>query len=253
MADIMKRFFQILIVLMVSAATAGAVMTGLSYAHEGSWRKANRSSVGIAPDPAKVSEAIVQVYAARAWSWRGAFGVHTWIAVKPTDALEFTVYEVIGWRARRGLSVLSISNRPADGRWFGNAPEILADIRGPGIDEVIGRIDQVAKTYPYNNEYRVWPGPNSNTFTAYVARQIPELRLDLPPTAVGKDYLDGSGFADSSPSGTGYQVSLYGLAGLLVGREEGFEINLLGLTFGIDPADIALKLPMIGTIGPKLD
>ncbi|MBT3411826.1 MAG: DUF3750 domain-containing protein, partial [Halieaceae bacterium] len=48
---------------------------------------------GCAPD--------AQVYSARAWSWRGYFGVHTWIAVKPTDAVEFTVYEVIGWRAWR--------------------------------------------------------------------------------------------------------------------------------------------------------
>lgn len=246
----MKRIVQIVLTLMI---VAGAAMAGLSYAHEGSWRKANRESAGIAPDPARVSEAVVQVYAARAWSWRGAFGVHTWIAVKPTDAVEFTVYEVVGWRARRGLPVLSMSNRPADGRWFGNMPEILADIRGEGVDDVIARIDRVAKAYPYNNEYRVWPGPNSNTFTAYVARQIPELRLDLPPTAIGKDFMDASGFADISPSGTGYQVSLYGLLGLLVGREEGFEVNLLGLTFGIDPADIALKLPMIGALGPKLD
>ena len=42
------------------------------------WRSARRDSSGQAPDPAVVSEAVIQVYAARAVSWRGAFGVHTW-------------------------------------------------------------------------------------------------------------------------------------------------------------------------------
>jgi len=244
----MKLFFYGLVLLLLGT---GVVMVGIAYAHQGGWRTASRLPTGIAPDPAKVSEAVVQVYAARAWSWRGTFGVHTWIAVKPTDAIEFTVYEVIGWRARRGLPVLSVSNRPADARWFGNVPEILADIRGVGVDAVIKRIDAVARAYPYNDTYRVWPGPNSNTFTAHVARQIPELSLDLPPTAIGKDYLNDGGFVAAAPSGTGYQVSLYGLLGVLFGREEGVEVNLLGLTFGIDPADIALKLPLLGSIGLK--
>lgn len=241
----MKRFFLFLVLVMLGG---GAVMAGISYAHEGSWRTASRESAGIAPDPVRETEAIVQVYGARAWSWRGAFGVHTWIAVKPTDAVEFTVYEVIGWRARRGLPVVSISNRPADGRWFGNMPEILADIRGDGVDAIIAEIDRAAKSYPYADEYTVWPGPNSNTFTAYVARQVPGLKVDLPPTAIGKDYLDNGKFVDDAPSNTGYQASLYGVLGVLVGKEEGFEINLLGLTFGIDPKDVALKLPMVGRV-----
>ena len=66
------------------------------------WRTASREPVGLAPDPAAVTEAVVQVYAARAWGWRGYFGVHSWLAVKPTGAPAFTVYEVIGWRAPLG-------------------------------------------------------------------------------------------------------------------------------------------------------
>lgn len=213
------------------------------------WRTASRASAGIAPDPATHKEAIAQVYAARAFSWRGAFGVHTWIATKPTNADTYTVYEVIGWRVRHGGDALAVSHRPADGRWFGNVPEILADIRGDGVDALIEKIDLVAKSYPYRDTYQVWPGPNSNTFTAFVAREIPELKLDLPPTAIGKDYIPGGGFVAATPSGTGYQLSLFGLAGLLAGMEEGVEINLLGLTFGLDIKDPALKLPIAGRIG----
>ena len=212
------------------------------------WRTASMDSAGIAPDPAAHPEAVIQVYAARAYSWRGIFGVHTWIAVKPTGASAFAVYEVIGWRVRRGDKALAISNRPADGRWFDAVPEVIADVRGDGVDEMIQRIDAAARAYPYMDEYRVWPGPNSNTFTAHVARAVPELRLDLPPTAIGKDYIPG-GIVAKTPSGTGVQVSLAGLLGLMVGKEEGVEINLLGLTFGIDPLDLTVKLPMAGRIG----
>ena len=55
------------------------------------WWEASRDSAGLAPNPESVHEAVVQVYAARAFSWRGAFGVHTWISVKPTGARFFTV------------------------------------------------------------------------------------------------------------------------------------------------------------------
>jgi hypothetical protein len=228
----------------------GAMMTTVVVRNSmADWRTASRESAGIAPDPETSPEAIVQVYGARAYSWRGAFGVHTWIAVKPENALEFTVYEVIGWRVMHGGTALSVSNRPADGRWFGNVPEVLAELRGDGVDDIIRRIEVAARSYPYMNNYRVWPGPNSNTFTAHVARAIPELKLDLPPTAIGKDYIPGGGVFAPTPSGTGYQVSLLGLLGVMVGVEEGLEVNVLGLTFGIDPKDVALKLPMAGRIG----
>jgi len=223
---------------------AGVVMAG-------DWRTANRENTGIAPDLATTREAVVQVYAARAWSWRGAFGAHSWIAVKPTGAPAFTVYEVIGWRAYRGMPVVSISGRAPDARWFGADPEIIADLRGEGVGQVIINIDAAARDYPHADEYRVWPGPNSNTFTAFVARSVPELRLDLRPTAIGKDYLPNGDMFARAPSGTGYQFSLFGLFGVLVGAEEGLEINLLGLTFGIDPMSFAVKLPAIGRIGPS--
>jgi hypothetical protein len=214
----------------------------------GDWRRASRAPIGLAPDPASVREPVVQVYAARTVRWRGYFGVHTWVAVKPADATAYTVYEVTGWRLRRARSAVSVSERVPDGRWFGNAPELLAELRGDGVDAVIGRIEQAVHAYPYADRYRVWPGPNSNTFTAFVLRAVPELRADLPPTAIGKDYL-GSNLVAKSPSGTGAQLSLLGVLGILVGVEEGLEINVLGLTFGIDPKQLAIKLPLAGRLG----
>jgi hypothetical protein len=95
----------------------------------------------------------------------------------------------------------------------------------------------------------MWPGPNSNTFTAWVLRAVPELEADLPPTAIGKDY-SGMKLVGPAPSGRGFQFSLFGLAGLTASAVEGFEVNLLGLSFGINPFDLSLKLPLVGRVGP---
>ncbi|HEY3517358.1 MAG TPA: DUF3750 domain-containing protein [Gammaproteobacteria bacterium] len=209
---------------------------------------ARRAPVGLAPNPKTTAEPVVQVYAARTVRWRGYFGVHTWVSVKPRGAAEFTTYEVNGWRLRRTGRAVSVDHRSPDARWFGNRPELLADLRGEGVDAVITRIEAAVAAYPYPSTYRVWPGPNSNTFVAHVLRAAPELRADLPAHAIGKDYL-GPAFVARSPSGTGAQVNLYGVVGALAGVEEGVELNVLGLTFGVDPLDLSLKLPMAGRLG----
>jgi hypothetical protein len=212
----------------------------------GDWRSASREPVGLAPDPALVKEAVVQVYGARAVGAKGLFGVHTWVAVKPTGARAWTVYEVIGWRLRWSESVVVVRNRDPDGRWFGASPELYADKRGAGVDELIARIDTAARAYPYASEYTAWPGPNSNTFTAWIARAVPELEIDLPATAIGKNYLGASLFG-AAPSGGGFQLSLGGLFGLAASAADGLELNVLGLNFGVSGNGV--KLPMIGRIG----
>lgn len=214
------------------------------------WYAASRAPSGLAPDPAKVREPVVQVYAARAFAWRGAFGVHTWIVVKPRDAAAFTRYDVVGWG---GPPVVRKNYLAPDAAWFGAPPELLADRRGEGVDALIARVEAAVAAYPHNDRYRTWPGPNSNTFTAHVARSVPELRLDLPPTAIGKDYLPLSSALAFAPSGTGGQVSLLGLLGLTVGTEEGVELNVLGLSLGVDVTRPALRLPGLGRVGMDND
>ena len=202
---------------------------------------------GAAPDPREAPEAVVQVYGARAMGVKGWFGVHTWVAVKQTDATAYTVYEVIGWRLRWSDSALVVRTRQPDAPWFGSQPELYAEKRGPGVDELINRIDKAVRDYPYAGKYTLWPGPNSNTFTAWIARHVPELELDLPATAIGKDYL-GSTVLSTAPSGSGFQFSLGGLLGIAVSGVEGLEVNLLGLKFGVGPS--GLKLPLLGRLGP---
>jgi len=232
-------------------ALALAIGAG-AYARMGTdWRTASRASVGLAPDPTATPEAVVQVYAARTVGVRGLFGVHSWIAVKPPRGTAYTVYEVVGWKLRSAATAVVSSERPPDARWYGNDPELLADLRGSAAESLIPRITRAVWSYPYEGEYRAWPGPNSNTFTAWVTRAVPELEVDLPPTAIGKDYLRGTVFA-TAPSGAGYQISFAGLLGITVSSVEGLEINVLGLSFGVDPWPLAINLPVAGRIGTPL-
>jgi len=213
------------------------------------WSALRKDSSGQAPDPG-IGRAVIQIYSARAARWRGAFGVHTWMAVKKTDENRFTRIEVMGWTVRRGGKAVRVRQGLADGWWYGNRPYLLRDVRGgEEIDALIDRLLTAADHYPYNDVYNVWPGPNSNTFIAWLARQAPELQLELPATAIGKDYLPAWHWLAPSPSGTGGQISISGLGGILIGKEEGLEINLLGLTVGIDLMPLAIKLPGIGRIG----
>ena len=232
------------------ASFAALFLLAMSRVTAQDWRTASSEPVGLAPDPAVTPEAVVQVYGARTWGWRGNFGVHTWVAVKPAKADTYTVYEVIGWRLRWSDTVVAIHNRVADARWYGNAPELYADKRGAEAEKLIPRIDAAARSYPYAGEYTAWPGPNSNTFVAWITRAVPELEVDLPPTAIGKDYLGGAIFG-AAPSGSGMQFSLGGLFALTASGVEGLELNVLGLTFGINPFDPSLKLPLVGRLGPE--
>ncbi|MBV8654175.1 MAG: DUF3750 domain-containing protein [Alphaproteobacteria bacterium] len=213
------------------------------------WAMARWDSAGLAPDPAMTPEPVIQFYAARTWGWRGILGVHSWVSFKPRGATSYTRYEVVGWGVGPGVPAIRVSPRPPDGYWAGNRPVLLADKRGEGVDALIERLQKAVKDYPFPDEYRLWPGPNSNTFIAYLARDLPEMHVVLPPTAIGKDYLPPGEFAAKAPAGSGVQVSLLGLLGLTLGFREGIEVNVLGLVVGLDIVHPALKLPGIGRLG----
>jgi len=208
------------------------------------------NSDSVALDPLTVSEPVVQVWGARTRGAKGLFGVHTWVAVKPEGAGEYTVYEVVGWRLRWSESAVVVRNRAPD-HWFGSEGELYAEKRGAGVEALIERIDKAAREYPYAKTYTLWPGPNSNTFTAWIARAVPELEADLPATAIGKDYI-GSDMISTAPSGSGFQFSLRGLLGVAASGVDGIELNILGLNFGVGPSGI--KLPLVGRIGaPRIN
>ena len=225
--------------------SAGSVLAG-SASH---WSQTRWDSTGSAPDPEHHPEAVVQVYAARTWGWKGAVAVHSWISLKKPGAAGYERYDVVGWGVRNGGGAIRRNLRPADARWAGNDPELILDLRGDAAAGAIPKVEAAITAYPHDDSYVTWPGPNSNTFVAYVLRSVPELNAELPPTAIGKDFLPNGQLAGMAPSGTGVQLSLGGLLGFTLARDEGVELNLLGLVFGVDPLDLAIKLPGIGRIG----
>lgn len=205
--------------------------------------------MGIAADPKVVKEAIVQVYAARTFGWRRYFAVHTWIATKAENAEQYFTYHVTSWGGRAtGRSIVVKEDIP-DRRWYGSDAVMLTEIRGEKAAEAIRKIETATKDYQYQNFYRMVPGPNSNSFISYLLRATPEIGVELPPNAIGKDWLEGGAIFGVSESGTGFQISLLGLLGLTIGLGDGIEVNLLSMSFGIDLWRPALKLPFIGRIG----
>lgn len=210
------------------------------------WSTADWSSAGILPPASAMPEAVVRVYAARTGRWKGIVAHHSWIVVKEAGAARYTRYDVVGW----GLPVRTDAYAP-DGRWFGNDPELVLALDAARAAQAIPGIRAAVADYPYRSlgTYRVWPGPNSNTFAAHVIARIPDNDVTLPPTALGKDWTPPGRFLERTPSGTGFRASLNGYAGVTLGWVEGLEINLLGAVAGLDLRRPALKLPAWGRIG----
>ena len=170
--------------LLVTFAVGAAALTTLSLALE-------PKSIGRAkaPDPNIHNDAVIQVYGADVWGVRGRFAIHTWIVTKAADADRYQKYQVIGWRQRRGQSVVSISSDRPDGDWFGSKPILLLDKRGSEAETLIDAVHGAALSYPYDNEYVMYPGPNSNSFLAWIALEVPDLDLELPTKAIGKSWM----------------------------------------------------------------
>ncbi len=210
-----------------------------------SWYDADWSSTQLLPPPAQDRPARVIVFTGTTGAWKGIFAVHSWIVLKRKDASEWTRYDVVGW----GRPV-RVNNWPPDGRWYGNRPVAIADVSGPDAEELIPKIEAAVEHYRYAQagDYRTWPGPNSNSFTAAILRAVPELGVSLPANAIGRDYRDRF-YAGLTDSRTGVELNLRGLAAVKVGWVEGIEVDLLGLVAGIDLRHPGLKLPGYGRIG----
>ena len=232
----------ILLLFLLPIAARAAI-----YAYEGgprSWRDADWSSVGSLPVADKHPEARVLILSGRTGGWKGVVAVHSWVVVKPANAKTWRRYDVVGWG-----DPLRINFRDPDGRWYGDSPRVIADIKGAEAAALIPKIEAAIKEYKFVNagDYRMWPGPNSNTFVAAVLRAVPEIGVAMPANAVGRDFRPSPYFGWTD-SGTGVEANLWGLLGVKVGWVEGFELNFLGLVAGLDVRNPGVKLPGFGHI-----
>ena len=91
----------------------------------GSFRDADWSSTGMLPPANADKDARLLVFTGRTGRWKGIFAVHSWIVFKPQNARSWSRYDVVGW----GQPV-RVNNWAPDGRWFGDTPHVLVDVRG---------------------------------------------------------------------------------------------------------------------------
>jgi hypothetical protein len=223
---------------------ASAAVYWLS-ARETDWRSADRSSMRWLPPAQRLPEAVVRVFSARTVSWRGILATHSWVVIKDAHAPAYERFDYTAW----GAPIWKDRFVP-DGRWFGSEPELIFAADGAEAARMIPTIRATIRDYHYPRpgDYRLWPGPNSNTFVAAIMQAVP-MRAALPATAVGKDFPYDGRWWGWAPSRTGVRLNLAGYFGLTLGWYEGIELNLLGLVAGIDIRRPALKLPGLGRLG----
>ena len=219
-----------------------------------SWSSANWGASGTLPPAASVEGPVVHVMSARTGGLKGALSVHSWIVTKRDGARRYDRYDKVGWG-----SPVRRNAYAADAYWYSNPPVILSTLRGERAERAIGNIERAVETYPYRRRggYRIWPGPNSNSFVAHVLREVPELDVNLPELAVGRDFPTDGRLVAWDPVRRDLRLSLWGYAGLTLGVTSGIEANFLGLVSGVDLLRPALKLPGFGRIGmdpvPRVD
>ncbi|OLP62562.1 hypothetical protein BJF93_01850 [Xaviernesmea oryzae] len=211
-----------------------------------SWREADWTSAGILPPPQADAEPAVYVLSAATGGMKGAVSSHSWIVLKKPGASSYARYDKVGWG-----TPIRRNAYPADARWYSNPPELVVARRGPEAMALIPKVEAAIAAYPYNQPgaYRLFPGPNSNSFVAHVLRSVPELHAVLPPHAVGRDYLPEGRFFAVDADGRDVHATLYGLIGLSAGWRSGLELHILGLVAGLDLRHPGLKIPAFGRIG----
>jgi hypothetical protein len=126
----------------------------------------------------------------------------------------------------------------------GGPPRVEREWRGDEARAIIAALNRSGE-YPYRDEYLAWPGPNSNTYPAWVLREA-GVSADLDPRAIGRDYHGRAG-AGRTTTASGVTVDSP-LLGAKVGLEDGAELHFVGLTFGIDVWPPATKTPL-GRLG----
>ncbi|RLQ87492.1 DUF3750 domain-containing protein [Notoacmeibacter ruber] len=233
--------FLLLFILAIFVLPAAASLIHWELADRpASWRDADWGRSGLLPPAESQADAAIYVLAARTGGLKGALSVHSWLVTKDAGARHYDRYDKVGW----GQPVRK-NAYPADGRWYSNDPFIVTELHGAAAERQLAKVEAAVQSYPFNHvgDYRIWPGPNSNSFSAHILEEVPELRTALPSNAVGRDYRPGFFAIDVSEDRRDLHVTLGGLFGFAAGLRYGIELQFLGLVAGFDFADPAVKIP----------
>lgn len=240
-----KRLLLAIAVIYLLPALASAGLWAMKD-HPRGWNAARWSSSGMLPPASSDGQAAIYVFSAMTGGFKGSVASHAWVVLKKPGATAYDRYDKVGWG-----TPIRHNGYAADAYWYSNMPRQVVAIHGAAAEKLIPKIEKAITDYPYGKPggYRIYPGPNSNTFVAHVLRSVPELGVVLPPDAVGRDYLPDGAFYHIADDWKDASVSLGGLFGVSAGARSGFEVNFLGLVAGIDFGRPGIKIPGLGYFG----
>jgi Protein of unknown function (DUF3750) len=202
---------------------------GGTYAHSGTASSA-------LPSPC-----VVQLRYATLPHFLRAIAIHYWFAVFDVNSRRWQRWEV--WQSKdaggQSMGHVHCDRRHPDCGVGGGASRLAAEWDGSAA-QAICAVLMKAQDYPHWDRYRAWPGPNSNTFVAWVLREA-GLHYSYDPRAIGKDYMGLLGMRRSSrPPCAQLETSLLGVR---IGLHDGVEVHLLGLTCGLRWSPLEIHTP----------
>ncbi len=162
---------------------------------------------------------------------------HPWFAIREQGVQQWERWE-IGSRGSTDLGYVNHSYRDPLG---GDEVRVHGVLRGEKAMRFIRCLRRESVRYEHRHVYRVWPGPNSNTYADIMLRRC-GFRAELPPTSVGKDYRGIIGVSGTT-GGTGVQLETP-ILGVRVGLTEGVQFHVFSFTVGIDWWPPAIVFPV---------
>jgi hypothetical protein len=186
--------------------------------------------------------AVVQLARARLPQPLTLLAVHYWFNAYDPTSLRWERWEL--WQtARVGATAWGHVHRdlmaPMSNVGGGEAV-IEAQWTGAEAERLIAVLHH-PELYDDRDTYRAWPGPNSNTYVAWVLRES-NVPFDLSPLAIGKDWRGWIG-AGVTTTRSGLHLESP-ILGLKVGVLDGIEVHVFALTFGFAFLKPALKTPL---------
>ena len=152
---------------------------------------------------------------------------HSWIVATVKDPSGSFRYRRFEWLGRANAT--DTDNPFA---YLGNGEVAVHGVIANDADEIaamVACLERETRSY-HDANCGCWPGPNSNTFADGLIRSC-GLGIELPATAVGKDYRGPIGVSVTEGR-TGVQLETW-LGGIKLGLKEGVGADVAGLSLGV--------------------
>jgi hypothetical protein len=119
----------------------------------------------------------------------GLVSVHCWFTVTDPASRRCDRWEIWQRPDAGGVAIGHLHcNLKAPEAGVGGGPtRLLAEWQGPEAFRIKETLEKAEGQYPWCRRYLPWPGPNSNTFAAWVLRRA-GIDYRLPWKAIGRNY-----------------------------------------------------------------